>query len=205
MSIDKRKGGRGVLAVLAVISVVGLLGSWVVYEVYAKRSDSQVVRRLGWFLPVAKVGAQSVTFGQFLQARDAIKTYLKSPAVAAQGGPTTLNSDFESNAYQRLLREAAERELAAQRAVAITDKDVKDSFEKALTQTSSTQEEVAKYLKDTFNWTPEEYQQIVFKPQVLEEKLAATFASGTTDTFTQLDEYLTARLAKPDVKKFFQF
>ncbi len=190
---------------LAALFVLTSVASWLVTEVYVKRDDRGVVRRMaGWF-PIAKVGGQTVRYGQFLKSRDAIETFLQSKAVKDAGGAgQQLTPQIEKSAYDRLLREAAARELAAEKKITVNDQDVKDTYDRFVAQASSTVPDVKQYIQDTFHWTVEEYQQIVVRPQTIDDKLAATFATGT-DGYNQLNEYYITRLEKPDVRRYFTF
>jgi hypothetical protein len=191
---------------LVVLIILEFMAAWMTVGVYAQRSDSSIVRRTAGFLPIAKVGSYSVSYNQFLTARDAIKTFLNSPAVKAAGQSQPLTPVIEKSAYERLLREAATKELATQRNVAVSNDDVNKAYDDFLNQASSTVKDVPKYLKDTFNWTPDQYRVNVIRPQILEEKVTLTFAASSgTDQGTQFENWVAERLQKPDVKRYLNF
>jgi len=190
---------------LAVFFLVTVIASWLVLAVYVRRDDRGVVRRMGGWFPIGKVGSQTVRYSQFLKARDAIKSFLNSDAVKKAGGSgQQMTPQIEQSAYERLLREAASRELAAERKVTVSDEDVKKTYDDFVAQASSTVPDVKQYIQDTFRWTVEEYQQMVVRPQTVDDKLAMTFSSGT-DGYDQLNGYFSTRLVKPDVKRYFRF
>lgn len=199
------QNAKKLTAGLAAVTVVALAASWLVMAVYVKRDDRGAVRRLaGWF-PIGKVGSQTVRYGQFLTARDAIKNFLKSKAVQDAGGAgQQLTPQIEQSAYERLLREAASRDLAAEKKITVSEDEVKGTYDRFVEQASSTVPDVKQYIKDTFDWTVEQYQQVVVRPQTMDDKLAATFATGT-DGYNQLNEYFSTRLTKTDVKRYLKF
>ena len=177
---------------------------WMITAVYVQRDDRTVVRRLAWYFPIASVGAQTINYGQFMQARDAIRVFLNSQVVKDAGRSQPLTPQIEQSAYDRLLREAVTRELAKQHNVTVSDEDVRAAYTAFLVQASSSVSNVAQYLADTFHWTEEQYRFMVIRPQLLEEKVVATFPTST-DQYTQFEGYVASRLAKPDVKKYLKF
>ena len=190
---------------LAAFFVMTMAASWLIMAVYVNRDDRGVVRRTAGWLPIGKVGGQTVRYGQFLKARDAIKNFLNSKAVKDAGGSgQAMTPQIEQSAYERLLREAASRDLAAEKKVAVSDQEVKETYDKFVAQASSTVPDVKQYIQDTFHWTVEEYEQMVVRPQTMDDKLAATFATGT-EGYNQLNQYFSTRLEKPDVKRYFKF
>jgi|GEM_PF-1553002 len=190
---------------LGVFFLITLIASWLVVAVYINRDDRTIVRRLASWFPIGQVGGQTVRYGQFLKARDAIRNFLNSKAVKdAGGGGQQVTAQIEQSAYERLLREAASRDLAAEKKISVSDQEVKATYDKFVEQASSTVPDVKQYIQDTFHWSVEEYQQMVVRPQTMDDKLALTFATGT-DGYNQLNNYLATRLEKPDVKRYLKF
>jgi hypothetical protein len=190
---------------LGVFFLITLIASWLVVAVYINRDDRTIVRRLASWFPIGQVGGQTVRYGQFLKARDAIKNFLNSKAVKdAGGGGQQMTAQIEQSAYERLLREAASRDLAAEKKISVSDQEVKATYDKFVEQASSTVPDVKQYIQDTFHWSVEEYQQMVVRPQTMDDKLALTFATGT-DGYNQLNDYFATRLEKPDVKRYLKF
>ena len=192
------------IAILAVFILLTVVAMWLLMAVYVRRDDSQIVRRSAWFLPVARIGSQYVTYGKYLTSRDAIKTVLKSDAVKQAGQAQPMTPALEQNAYNRLVREAETQDLASQRKVAVSDKEVMDAYNQFLQQASSTVPDVAGYLQKTFHWSEQQYRDMVIRPQLLEDKVTATFSSST-DQSTQFEKWLTDRLAKPDAQEYLKF
>ncbi|MDQ7814992.1 MAG: SurA N-terminal domain-containing protein [Patescibacteria group bacterium] len=193
-----------VMAVLAGAIALSLLFSWLIMAVYVKHDTNAMVRKLAGFFPVAKVGSETISFSDYLVARDAIETFLKSEAVQQAGGGQTMDATMEKNAYERLIHEAAVRDMAKKKSVAMTDDEVLKMYQGYVEMASSTVPDVSKYLKDTFNWTEAEYREAVVKPQLLEEKLANSYGS-TTDDYAKYDEELNKRVADSDVKRYLRF
>jgi hypothetical protein len=206
--MEQQKNAQKVTYITAGLAAFVLIAwgvSWLIMAVYVSRDDRGVVRRMaGWF-PIGKVGSHTVRYSEYLRARDAIKNFLNSRAVQEAGGAgQELTPEIENSAYERLLREAASRDLAAEKKITVTNEEVKATYDGFVEQASSTVPDVKQYIQDTFNWTVEEYQAAVVRPQTLDDKLAATFASGT-EGYDQLNAFFQERLQKPDVKRYFKF
>jgi len=203
-NIKSKYDPKIIMAVLAGIIALSLLFSWLILAVYVRHDHGVMVRRLAGFFPVAKVGSQTVSFSDYLTARDAIETFLNSEAVQQAGGGQKMDATMEQNAYERLIHEAAVRDLAKQKNISLTDEQVLKTYEGYIEMASSTVPDVPKYLKDTFNWTEAEYRDAVVRPQLLEETVANTYGS-TTDAYAAYDEDLNKRMQAPDVKRYFRF
>lgn len=205
----KQLSGQRTMAILvagiAALIVCTLAATWVLYGVYIKRSDAPLIRRIGHSFPVARVGSRTVTYGQFLEARDAIRTYIGSDAGEAAGLGGELTPEGERSALDRLVNQAAIGELASERQVAVAEEDVRASFAQIVLSASSTIPNVSQYLQDTFQWDEEQFRQKVIRPAILEERVAATFSSTTDEGMILLGQYLDARIKKPDVKIYLRF
>ncbi len=201
-----------VAIVLVLVLLVGVTG--IVYAVYMQRSDTSFIRVTGGFLPAARVGADYIAYKEFLDSRDALHIYLASAAAQSAGLSGPVNAVVEKNALERLTREAAVKELAAERKVTVADEDLLAAFTDLVAQTSSTVPNVSEYLQKTFDWDEEQFRTRVIRPALLEEKLAATFPAQAPSPengvepypgFVELEKYLQERLAKPDVKTYLRF
>ena len=201
-----------VAIVLILVVLVGVTG--IVYSVYIQRSDASFVRAVGNWLPAARVGADRISYREFVASRDALRVYLASEAAKSAGLAGPVNATVEQNALERLMREAAVKELAAERKVTVADEEILAAFTDLVAQTSSTVPNVSEYLEKTFHWNEGEFRARVIQPALLEERLAATFSvtpaapeNGTEPYpgFVELEKYLQERLVKPDVKTYLRF
>lgn len=188
---------------IGMVLMVGATG--LVYSVYLRRSDDPAVRRLAASFPAARLGSRFISYADFLRSRDTLRVYLRSEAAAREGYAQSLTPEIEKNALARLVRQAALEEVAAQRQVRVSDEEVSASFDQLIRSTSTTVPNIAQYLNETFQWTEKDFRDVVLRPALLEERLAATFASSTQDQRMATEAYLRNRLAKPDVKLYLQF
>lgn len=191
----------GVVVFLALASAV----TWLIYGVYVKRGDNVVIRAIAGWLPAARVGSRTISYAQFLDARDTIRIYFASKAAQQAGLAGPVTPEIEQNAFDRIIREAEDQELAEQRHVSVADEEVRTSFAELAAATSSTVPDVAGYLQDTFHWNEEQFRNKVVRPALLEQRLAETFSSSTADQSGMFEAYLVQRLEKPDVKKYLKF
>lgn len=204
--IQEKNIRRGLIA-LGAVALIAIAGSWLAYSVYIARSDQSIVRRVGAFLPVARVGSRVITYGEFVHARDALKAYVASAAIAQGVSPQPLTPDIEEGAYKRLLREAVVAEVSAEKGIAISDDDVNAAYNGLLTMTSSTPDALAQFIKKTFNWSEAEFRAEMLRPQLFEERVSTTLTDSTStrDRDVAVTAYVDTRLAKPDVKEYLHF
>lgn len=193
------------LAVVALFLVVGLFGLWMSNAVYIKRQDTPFIRKTASWLPAAKVGNRTITYGDFLASRDAIYVYMASQAASDAGLAGPVTPQVEKNALDRLVREAIEKEYAEQKGIRVTDEDVRVAFAELILSTSSTIPNVAQYLQDTFKWTEEDFREKVLRPSLLEGKVAESMSSSTDDQLTLLETYVSKRQSEKDVKIYLKF
>ncbi len=175
------------------------------YQVYIKRSDNTVVRTIGAILPVAKLGWHTISYGQFLESRDTLKTYLASPAAKLQQQTAEYTPTLERQAtVDRLLRDAAIQEYADAHQIMVKDEEVREQFT-SMVNTASSTGNVSQFLADNFNWTEEQFRANIVRPMMIESKVAATFSTSTPQNLEQLQSYLADRLKKDDVKVYLKF
>ena len=148
---------RKALVALACMTLVAVASAWFVHSVYFKRSDSRVVRTLGAGLPVARVGAETVTYGEFVHSRDALKAYLAASAVAQGQKTPSLTPEIEEGAYRRLLREAAVAESARAKGIVVSDDALQQAYDGLIATTSSTSDALASYITATFHLSVDEF------------------------------------------------
>ncbi len=195
--------------IVALVLVLALVGVGLVYAVYVGRSDNSVVRKVAASWPAARLGAYTITYGQFTQSRDTLHTYLASDAAKAQGATGPYTPELEKQAtIERLLRDDAIEEIAAQRGITITDPEVRAQFATmtaSSTNSASSTVNLAQYLADNFGWNEEQFRQNIVRPMMLESRVALTFSTSTQEALTSLQQYIDTRLAKPDVKVYLHF
>lgn len=197
---------KWILAAIALVIVLLAGAGWLGYEVYYQRSGAPLVRALGSWLPAARFGSKTVTYGEYLTTRDELAFYLASPYGQSQTGGESLTPELEQQAVmQRLLRDDAVDEIAQKRGVTVSDDDVNQAYSVMLQSSSSTVGDVATFLKTNFNWTEADFRANVIQPSLLEERVANTFASDTTEQVTELQDYLTTRLKQPDVRVYLHY
>lgn len=211
-----RSNGRLRMLVVAFAVLVLVVGctAWLLSATYLTRSESAVVKVFAPMLPAAKVGAHVIPYSEFLDTRATLRVYLVSQPAKDSGLAQELTSDLEKNAFQRLVRERIVEDIAAERNVVVTDEDIRSAFSELVLSTSSTIPNVAQYLDETFKWTEEEFRARVIRPQLVETRVAESFAGATgTDVdpeqmdrgYGLLEEEIKKREASPDVKTYLRF
>lgn len=194
-----------IVSILGAIILVALAVIWLAYAVYIQRSDAKAVRVLGSWLPAAKVGSKTISYGDFLNTRDTIKVYMKSEAAKGAGLSGPITAEVEKNALDRMIREIITKQLAENRKVSVSDEEVRASFAMLVQQTSSTMPDPAQYLVDTFHWTEDQFRNRVIRPALEEERVAQTYASTTQDQQTAFEGIMVERMKSSEVKVYLKF
>ena len=189
---------------LIVLTVLEMGAIGLMYEVYQKRSDAPVVRAFASWFPAARVGSESVSYGKFLESRDAVKNYFASDA-GKQAGATGMTLDVEKGTLDQLVRRVILEDLAKEKNVQLSNSDVQKQFDDIAAQASSTMPDPDKYLKDTFHWTKAQFEDNVVRPELLQERVAAVYATDTQQGAAALETEVQTRLGKPDVHIFLNF
>lgn len=193
-------GGIGVFIILTVVAACLAKG------VYLDRSDSGFVRTLGSWLPAAKAAGSTISYGEVLQTRDTLKTYLHSDAAKAQGFDQTLTPDLEKKAtVERLVRDRIVESMAREKNVQVSDADIQSEFEKMTAAASSTMPDVGDFLSKNFGWTETDFRRNVVRPALLESRVAETYGTSTEDQITGFQKDVSDRLAGPDVKIYLKY
>jgi hypothetical protein len=195
-----------IVGVTSAVLVFAVLGTGLVYDVYSRRADDAFAKSIGAMFPAAKVGAHTISYGDFLKSRDTLKTYLNSDLAKQEGMSQPMTIDLEKGALDRLVREQVVKELAAKRDLSVSDQDVKSAYDKFVQEaSSSTKNDVPTVIRDTFHWSEAEYRENVIRPILLEQLAAQSLASSTDAQVDSLETYATQRLAQPDVKYYLKF
>lgn len=197
----------------AVGLVVGLLvfivllgtGSLLAYRVYVVRDGSALVRAVGGWLPVVKVGGHKIRYSEFLETRETLRIYLSSDAAVQAGVAREMSPEVERQGLERLVRERLTQDLAAERNVSVPDEDVTGSFAAMVAMNSSTIPDVNKYLQENYKWNEKDFQENVIRPAILEERVAETFSTSTQEQFAMMEAWMYDRLSKPDIKYYLKF
>ncbi len=192
------------IGLVAFIVIIGA-AAWILFAVYVQRSDNPIVRQVGSWLPAAKIGTHTVTYGDFLDMRDTLKVFLNSDAAKQAGSAQPLTPDVEKQGLQSLLRDIAVADMADQRNVTVSDDDVRTDFAAIIAANSSTIPDVGQYLHDNYNWTEEQFRQKVLRPAILQERVAATYSTDTQEQYVMMESAVGQRMADPDVKIYLKF
>lgn len=198
-----------IVGVSVVVVLIAVLGTSVAVSsaVFASRSDSGLIRSLSSILPIpaAKVGSRTILYREFLKARDTLKVFIASDAAKEQGLNVPFDEALEKNAYDKLIREAAVEEMAAEKGIEVTEEELRAFFTDVLAAASSTTPDVGVYLLENFGWNEEDFRQNVLKPSLLEQRVGSKLAEEAEGDMTAFAAWLEERLAKPDVIRHLRF
>ncbi|MBU1348956.1 SurA N-terminal domain-containing protein [Patescibacteria group bacterium] len=193
----------GVTALIVLLAV----GIGITYAVFVSRSESGWVRTVASALPIpaAKVGSRDILYRDFLKTRDTVKVFIASEAAKDQGLDVPFDVALETNVLEKLIRQAAVEEQAAEKGIEVTDSELRAFFSDVVAAASSTTPDVGVYLLENFGWNEEDFRQNVLKPALLEQRVGTALAEQTQGDTTAFAAWLEERLSRSDVVRYLRF
>jgi hypothetical protein len=202
------------MIVIAVIAVAGLLGGIAAvffWGIYARHWDGPVVASIANVAPIpaARVGNRVVLFRDYLSDVRSIERFLSSEDAKRQGLSRPPTIEDRRSAIDRLMEEAALMELAEQRNLSIGQEEVTVYTQQAINEfaqsSGRTAADIEPYLRETYDWSLEDFQKHIVKPALLMRILTASYAADHGGDNQALRTYLETRLRQPDVVRYLQF
>jgi hypothetical protein len=192
-----------VLVLLGVLGGTAALG----WEIYVKRSESPMIRKITEMLPIpaARLGSRVVLYRDFVHSRDTLRKFLASPAAKDEGLNVAFDETLEQNALEKLLVQQALEEIAEQKKVSVTDDELRQYYSEVLATTSSTTQDPSQYLLDNFGWDEEDFRQNVLRPALIEQKLTLAFGEENATDTDALNRAVAARMEQKDVVRYVRF
>lgn len=197
-----------VLIASAIILVVGGLGFGTYWTVYQMQSEHPAVLTVAsiFQLPAARVGDESVTYGEYQAHLSAQRVFLQGPTAQAQGLTREIGTEDRVQAYERAIRIAAVADMAAEEGVQVTALDVDRAYQGLIQRagTSTNVGEIQQFLKDEFGWNEDQFKQYVVRPAILEDTLKQQWFTETQDA-TAFDTRLSEKLNSEETKRYLSF
>ncbi len=189
---------------ILVIAVLGTSGA-LLFGVYVQHAEGSMIRNVGSWLPAAKVGSKTVSYGEYLDHVEAAAKFM-----AIQGpveGLSGVMTDAErAGALDRAVRIAVVQELADEKKIIVTPLDLDRAIDQTLMQagTSTTIGDFREYLGKVYGWNEDEFKRFILGPALLEE---ATKRSFVRDGMTEADfaTELASRMEEPHTKRYLKF
>ncbi|MCC7357382.1 SurA N-terminal domain-containing protein [Candidatus Uhrbacteria bacterium] len=174
--------------------------------VYLDRSDSKFVRTFGSWLPAAKIDGEKISYGEVLQTRDTLKTYLKSDAAKAQGFAQDLTPDLEKKAtVERLIRDRIVEGLAREKKIELNGADIQAEYEKMILAASTTMPNVSEFLSKSFGWNEEDFRKNVVRPALLENRVSMTYGTSTEEQIMGFQQDVENRMKSDKIKIYLKY
>lgn len=191
--------GIGALAVLAATVL------W--WGIYVQRWEGPMVYRIASTvsLPAARFAGTSILLRDYLNDVESLKTYLASEEAVQAKLTREITDDDRKQALERLLQEAATKELADIRKIAITDEQVQEAIQTEFVSSGGDQAAFEVYLQKNFRWTLQDFEKHVVRPVLLERLLTASYAADHENDLEAFQTYLDDRLKKDDVVRYVKF
>ncbi len=174
-----------------------------IYLIFYKISDYSMVRVVAhtFSLPAARVGSATVSYEHFLQTRDAVRRFLSSEAATAVQAVQPNEEELNRNILDQLIRQRIVESIAAEKAVAVTDEEVRAFFGDIVNAASSTVDgNISEYLWNNYGWHEEDFRQEVLRPAILEQKLAIEMSKQSEGDPMALEQAIADRRSRSDVR-----
>lgn len=203
MNIRLKPASLIALSVLILV-VFGTSGA-LLFSVYVRHSESGIVRNAGSWLPAAKVGSKTVTYGEYLDHVGAAAKFMaiQGPAEGLSGAMTDAE---RAGALERAIRIEAVQGMADEKNIIVTALDLDRAIDQTLMQagTSTTIGEFREYLDKVYGWTEDEFKRFILGPAMLEEAVKRTYVrDGKTEA--DFTAELDRRMEEPHAKRYLKF
>lgn len=200
-----------VIILIGIMSLLGGIATVFSWGMYTRQWEGPLVTGLANMLPIpaGRVGDRVILYREYLNDVRSIRHFLASEEAKQQGASRELNLADRQSAFERLLIEAALDELAAQRNIVINDADLAALTQQAIDDFSASSgkqaSDIEPYLRETYDWSLQDFQKHIVRPALLERMLTASYASDHSGDENALNQYIQSRLEQPDVIRHLQF
>ena len=164
---------------LVAIVLLAVIASWCL-EVRAVRHESKnpAVIKMAAILriPAVKVNDGKVLYSDYVRDLNTLNKFYES--APAESKPTS--EQISDQAIARLITNVLVQDLSKKYQVSVNQEDV-DKMRTQITSQFENESAMLAELKSKYGWTFDQYVDFVVKPLLLEQKVAAVFASSTDD------------------------
>lgn len=160
--------GLGAAALLAIILIV----SFVCYRAEKNLAEDSFTMGVAYYLglPAGFVDGSRISYFNYMDNLRAVKQYYAASATA-QAKPT--DEQLKQYVWDMLSHNAVIKNLAAENNVVITSDEVNKEYQNFI-QNFSSEAEAAKYIKDQYGWTVDNFKLQLLNPYLLAQKLSTT-------------------------------
>lgn len=194
--------------VLAGVCAIALFGAGLFWHaVYIRHWEDPIVTRIAGAVPIpaARFAGSSILFRDYLADVESLKTYLSSTEAKDANLSREITDEDRKQALERLLREAAIQELAAERNVTLSDEEVQLAITSEFMAAGGDKAAFEAYLREAFRWTLQDFEKHIVRPVLFERKLAASYATDHGDDLQALQTFLDERVMRDDVVRYIKF
>lgn len=200
---------RRILPVIALIAVLLLGGAAFfvfTFGLYTKHWDSPLIRNVVGAVPIsaAKLGKRTMSYREYLSGADSFRTFLASDEAKQQGLSRDIAADDLKQVVERRLRELAVEEVAEARGMTVAQDEI-DAAMKNFYADDRSKAEFEAYLQTNYQWTLDDFLTHVVRPAIFTQKLSGAFAADHGGDPNAFEDYLTERLARPDVVRYLRW
>jgi len=168
------------IAVTAIVLVAGIIVFAAVFEngVNKKHWYNNYTRAMAKVMnfPVASVNGEKIWFKEFQEDLDTLVYYYQKSAAASPEATIPTIADIEASNLERMVKNTVVMQAAKERKVKIAQADI-DAEIKTVVENAGSEEKMAQLVKDSYNWTVDEFKEKVIVPYLYEKKLSESIAN----------------------------
>lgn len=160
--------GLGIGAVVIVLLVLTAFSYRALRQSNADRTTLTIVKMFG--LPAGFVNGGRVLYSDFAEDVPAVKNFYESRLAKNPGAVSPSDEEIRKSVWDRLVKNAIVKKLAAKQSLRVSDKEVDDEYGR-FAESAGSAEKAEETIKDSYGWTPEQFKQKIIRPFLLQDKL----------------------------------
>lgn len=200
-----RLNSPSTIALIILVLAIVLGAGTIAYAAYGKHVEGPFMKTVAGWMPAAKVGSTSISYGEYLDHTEAASRFIAAQAPIA-GTSAVMSDDDRKAALDRAVRMAAVQEMAGERQVVVTPVDIGRAYDQVILQTgtSTTPDEFRQYLADVYGWTEDDFKHFILGPALLEDEVKNAYVrDGKTEDDFNKD--LDTAMSEPHTHRYIKF
>ncbi len=157
--------------------LVGLVLLVIIYSVlfliFRIDRRSEDIARLN-ILPIGMVDGEMIWFGEFNQDRQALMSFYKKNYDSGYISQIPPLAEIEKAVWQRLSKEIIIRYFAQRNDLSVSSAEVENEMA-IIVQEFTNSDTLQQFIKENYNWTPDQFKQKIIVPYLLRNKVTAWF------------------------------
>lgn len=153
--------------------------------------------------PVASVNGQKIWFKDFQKDLDTLVFYYKKQLIASPDAAVPSIAEIEASNLERMVKNVVVKQVAKERGIKISQTDI-DAEIKTVVDNAGSEDKMKDLIKESYNWTVEEFKEKVIIPYLYEKKLSESIANDENYNKSAKEKADKALAAVKEGKKSFE-